>query len=116
MFIFSVTSVEANRVEAVVSNNEVVGRAGESGGNFKGYALGVSQTHFVLLVGNQDMKSKKFDDSAISKCILGKLKHHKGFKWFRIDENFDRSKLKTLRELIPFDQDSESRLNQLLNE
>lgn len=90
------------------------GRTGESCPNFKGYSLGVSQSHFVLLAGKQEMKEKRFNDGHISSCISGRLKHHKGFKWFRIDENITKESLKTLRDLQPYDEDSESRLKELL--
>lgn len=108
-------SMLENRVEAVVSNDEIGGKAGENCYNFKGYSLGVSQTQYVLLVGKQDMKSKGFNPAHISYCISGKRQSHKGFIWSRIDKNFDRSNLQTLRDLIPFDEDSSDRLEELLN-
>lgn len=127
-------SLIANRVEAVVCDDEIVGQAGENhnffgrtgelspmfgrtgelSNRFKGYSLGVSKTHFILLSGQKDMQEKGFHASAISYCISGSRPHHKGFKWFRIDKDFDKESLKTLKNLQPFDQDSAERLEELL--
>lgn len=109
-------SMLVNRIESVVCASEVGGNTGVNNPNFIGYALGVNQSQFVLLSGEKDMKTKEFHNSSISACILGKRQTHRGFKWFRVDGNITKESLKTLRDLQPYDEDSESRLNQLLNE
>ena len=53
--------------------------------------IGIKDDFIILLKFVNDGSSKGFDPSTISKCLKGKYKTHKGYKWFRI--NYKHNKI-----------------------
>ena len=61
------------------------GKTGTQGGNFKGTTVGVSVKDGtnVQFNGNVELKAAGFTVGAVSRCVNGKLKQHKGYTWTR---------------------------------
>ncbi len=50
-----------------------------------GYSL--TSTKVIILQSTRQANKFGFDNGTISKCCNGKLKSHKGFKWYYLDDN-----------------------------
>ena len=87
---------------------------GENNHNFKGLVIGTNTNNqTIVFSGGKDMKARGFDQGTISKVILGKLPHHKGFVFIRTSDHDQLRELLNTAEFV--DEESKQRIEEVLN-
>lgn len=88
--------------------------AGKNHPNFKGLTIGVNKdAQTIVFSGVKDMKSREFSQTHISRVILGKRSHHRGFVFIRINDPVQLRELLNTAEFV--DGISKQRIEEFLS-